>query len=176
MQTANMLYSTLFHWGVTPHRTDTLHTLYFLTSPFVLPLSPSLCTSSIRLHHQIWDIMRATCKRHPPTKSSDNTAADAASLILARQSKTVVDFTVPESLKGPKKQALRFAPNPGNPYSCVPTLESDPRSFYRINTSLILYNALRCTALHCTALHYTTLLYPTLLQRSAGARRERQGG
>ena len=65
------------------------------------------------MYSQIWDIMRAFCKKHPPLKSTDKSIKDAASHILAKESKTVVDFTVPDSLKGPKKQATRFAPNPG---------------------------------------------------------------
>jgi hypothetical protein len=93
--------------------------------------------------------MRAFCKRHPPTKSYDNSATDAASLILAKESKTVVDFTVPESLKGPKKQALRFAPNPGNPTQHLP--------YTGIRSTILPTESIHrsyCT-MHYNALHYT---------------------
>lgn len=67
--------------------------------------------------------MRAFCKKHPPIKSTDKTLKDAASLILAKESQTVVDFTVPECLKVPKKQATRFAPNPGKSMKSLFVLE-----------------------------------------------------
>ena len=57
--------------------------------------------------------MRAFCEVHKPVHKNLK-AGDTASLILAKASVTVVDFTGPPQLKGPKKQALRFAPNPGN--------------------------------------------------------------
>ena len=38
---------------------------------------------------------------------------DPAVAILAKISKTEVDFSIPLILKGPKKRAARFAPNPG---------------------------------------------------------------
>lgn len=62
---------------------------------------------------KVWDIMRAFCEINKPVHKNMK-AGDAASLILAKASVTVVDFTVPPQLKGPKKHALRFAPNPGN--------------------------------------------------------------
>ena len=57
--------------------------------------------------------MRAFCEIHKPVQKNLK-VGDAASLILAKASVTAVDFTVPPQLKGPKKHALRFAPNPGN--------------------------------------------------------------
>ena len=56
--------------------------------------------------------MRAFCDLNKPVQKNMK-AGDAASLILAKASVTAVDFTVPAALKGPKKQVLRFAPNPG---------------------------------------------------------------
>ena len=56
--------------------------------------------------------MRAFCDLNKPVQKNMK-AGDAASLILSKASVTAVDFTVPAQLKGPKKQVLRFAPNPG---------------------------------------------------------------
>ena len=58
--------------------------------------------------------MREFCRVHVPTRvGSAASPLDPATAMLAKESKTVVSFVVPEALKGPKKRALRFAPNPG---------------------------------------------------------------
>jgi tRNA (guanine26-N2/guanine27-N2)-dimethyltransferase len=63
-------------------------------------------------NYVIWDIMRAYCKLNPPQRSALKTVSPTALAILAKESKTVVDFTLHDSLKGPRKKAARFAPNP----------------------------------------------------------------
>ena len=82
-----------------------------LSTCLSLSLSVSL-TLTLTLS-QVWDIMRAFCKIHVPINLSSKSPTDPAIAILAKTSKTGVDFTVPQILKGPKKRAARFAPNPG---------------------------------------------------------------
>ena len=57
--------------------------------------------------------MRAFCKLHVPVNLNSKPETDPAVAILAKISKTEVDFSIPLILKGPKKRAARFAPNPG---------------------------------------------------------------
>jgi hypothetical protein len=73
--------------------------------------------------------MRAFCDVNKPVQKNMK-AGDAASLILAKASVTAVDFTVPAALKGPKKQVLRFAPNPGTATNFINYIET-------IDTSII---------------------------------------
>ena len=53
--------------------------------------------------------MRAFCKLHVPVNLNSKPDTDPAVAILAKISKTEVDFSIPLILKGPKKRAARFA-------------------------------------------------------------------
>eukprot|EP01082_Thalassiosira_pseudonana_P009370 g8316.t1 g8316 contig29:237553-239732(-) len=76
----------------------------------------------------VWDIIRAWCKEHPPSKRKESkrhrvgeeqgsTApptkpnVDSATAILSKEITTKVDFTIPKGF-GDKKKARRFAVNP----------------------------------------------------------------
>lgn len=76
----------------------------------------------------VWDIIRAWCKEHPPSKRKESkrhrvgeeqgsTApptkpnVDSATAILSKEITTKVDFTIPKGF-GEKKKARRFAVNP----------------------------------------------------------------
>jgi hypothetical protein len=89
--------------------------------------------------------MRAFCDINKPLQKNMK-AGDAASLILAKASVTAVDFTVPAALKGPKKQVLRFAPNPGTSTNTTNTIDT---SFIQV--------------LFRSQLH-TRILFPLLVQ------------
>jgi len=60
----------------------------------------------------LWDVMRAYCQKNPPKGSCKKRDSKVAAAILARPCSTVVDFSVPAILQGPKKKVLRFPPNP----------------------------------------------------------------
>lgn len=76
----------------------------------------------------VWDVVRAWCKEHPPQPKKvskrhqkgeelgssappKHPHSDVASLILNKEIKTVIDFTIPESFAR-RKKAVRYALNP----------------------------------------------------------------
>ena len=79
-------------------------------------------------NHVVWDVIRGWCKENPPKPKKVNKRhrkgedpgsnappkhphADVASLILNKEIKTKIDFTVPKSV-ATRKKAVRYALNP----------------------------------------------------------------
>lgn len=79
-------------------------------------------------NHVVWDIVRAYCKENPPKPKKvskrhrvgedqgsnappKHPHSDVASLILSKDIKTKIDFTIPESFSS-RKKAVRYALNP----------------------------------------------------------------
>ena len=60
-------------------------------------------------NYVVWDIMRAFCRLNPPKGSAHKTFSAGALAILAKSSRTVVNFKLDYSLRIPQG---RFLPNP----------------------------------------------------------------
>ena len=60
----------------------------------------------------VWDVMRAYCKKYPPLGSTKKTQSSTAKLILEREPKVDVDFTLRNKPQDKRIKVARFPSNP----------------------------------------------------------------